>query len=211
MLRTIKVSIVISTIILVLPLSSFSDIATEYPDNDARIFEGQPDTNFGTMSSLSIGWRTDPNVLHANSLLKFDLSAYAGENINSATLRLYVYGYYVEMPDDIFIALNDSDWQEGTVTWNTKPDYFDETDISDSVPYSYGVWWEIDVADYVQYLVDGTYQNYGFQLYQNDEEYHCAETSSKEHTNQNAPELVLDYGSSAIETASLGEVKAVFK
>ncbi len=108
--------------------------------------------------------------------------------------------------DELFIAQNSTDWDELSVTWNNKPLYGLFYSITaPSVLYD---WWEIDVTDWVQGVVEGTYSNYGFQLFQSDTDYAGFSMRTKEGVS--SPELVLDYTPSDLQSATFGGIKALF-
>ncbi len=197
--------IILTVFILVIFTSiAIADQATLNPTDDAAVWMDMPDTNKGTEQAFQVGcissgdWR--------NSLIKFDLSAYSGATINNATIRLMVFASWGDFPtDQILIARNDADWDELTVTWNNKPVF------SESIPVtapSIIDWWEIDVTDWVQDIVNGTDFNYGFQIYQNDTDYAGFTMRTKEGTI--GPELVLDYAPSSLESTTFGRIKTLF-
>jgi hypothetical protein len=72
-------------------------------------------------------------------------------------------------------------------------------------------WWYIDVTTWTITWVNGSQDNYGVFVGANalgDDDWFGFYT--KEHTSNN-PKLVLNYTPLAIESASLGEIKAAFK
>ena len=196
---------VLSVFILVIFTSiAFADQETLYPTDDADVWQYIPDTNRGTEQGFQVGccgagyWR--------NSLIKFDLSAYSGATVNSAILRLWVYASFGDFPtDEIYIARHNADWDELTVTWNNKPGFAEYTPIT--APSTYD-WWEIDVTDWVQDIVDGTDPNYGFQIYQDDKDYAGFSMRTKEGTID--PELVFEYVPASLESTTFGRIKSLF-
>jgi hypothetical protein len=196
---------VMSVFILVIFASVvFADQDTLYPTDDADVWQDVPDLNRGTEQNFQVGcistsdWR--------NALIKFDLSAYSGATINSATIRLMVFASFGSFPtDEILIARNDADWDELTVTWNNKPYFAAAKPIT--APSTFD-WWEIDVTDWVQDIVDGTDPNYGFQILQDDSDYAGFTMRTKEGTI--SPELELDFVSGSLESTTFGRIKSLF-
>jgi hypothetical protein len=191
-------------IIVGLSASANADTATLYPTDDASVSQDNPDANFGSSNTVYVGY----SGAWVNTLIKFDLSSYTGATINGAYIRLYVYGHYGDFPTDMVrITMNDADWSEGTVTWNNKPGFNGQINLT--APGTYG-WWEVYVTNWVQDMVDGTEPNYGFQIYQNDTDYALFLMYTKENST-NRPTLEINYTPSAVESSSLGELKAAFR
>ena len=197
------------TVLTVLVLVIFASIAiadqdTLYPSDDADVWQYLPDTNRGTELSFQVG--CGGSGYYRNSFIKFDLSAYSGATINTATIRLMVFASWGDFPtDEIYIARNNADWDELIVTWNNRPGFNMKTLIP--AP-SILDWWEIDVTDWVQDFVDGTEPNYGFQIFQDDTDYAGFAMRTKEGTI--APELVLDYEPVSLEHTTFGRIKSLF-
>ncbi len=197
------------TVLSVFILAIFGSVAiadqnTLYPTDDADVWMDVPDLNRGTQQNFQVGciatedWR--------NVLIKFDLSAYSGATINTATIRLMVFASYGDFPTDkINIATNDADWDELTVTWNNKPYFAAAKPIT--APSTFD-WWEIDVTGWVQDIVNGTDPNYGFQIFQDDSDYAGFTMITKEGTT--SPELVLDFLSASLESTTFGRIKSLF-
>ena len=192
---------------VVAPINARADTATLNPTDDASIAQGYPDTNYGSDGSLNVGYHS--SFGWGNVLIKFDLSSYAGATVTSANLRLYVYELLGDIPaGGIYNARNVADWDEGSVTWNNSPGLTDDTPVS--APSTSG-WWVNDVTSWVQAYVNGTYDNYGFQIFKDDMDWATFHMRSKEYSS-NHPELVLDYTpNTAVESATLGNIKATFK
>jgi hypothetical protein len=198
------VLIVILTIIA--PVFSSADVRAVYPTNDTFVSENYPDTNYGSREYVTIGYINGSVI----TLIEFDLSIYAGTTINWANLYLRVYAHGGAFPtDNRYIAFNDTGWDEGTVVWNNRPGIIDPTPISGPSTYD---WWIIDIADWVQDIVDGTVDNYGFQIYKYNSISDWFSMHSKEYgTSTYHPKLIFDFEETAIESASLGNIKAAFK
>ncbi len=183
-----------------------ADQVTLSPTDDADVFMDVPDENRGANEHFQTGCIM--NDYFRNVLIRFDLSPYAGAGVNSATMRLYVFYAYGDFPtDELRIARNDTDWDELTVTWNNKPGLAESAGID--APSEYG-WWEVDVTDWVQDIVDGVSPNLGFQIYQDDSDYAGFAMRSKEHSTE-TPELVLDYSPAGLPSMTFGSIKALFR
>ncbi|PNI08974.1 hypothetical protein CXX84_09470 [Arthrobacter sp. AFG7.2] len=74
-----------------------------------------PATNYGTASTLSVD-----NSPAEVTYLKFDLSAYAGRTLESATLQLRSAGSGSLGKQNVKLVTNDS-WTESGITYNTRP------------------------------------------------------------------------------------------
>ena len=189
-----------------MPAVASADTVTLNPTDDAYVWGATPDTNYGNDDYLANGANPGLNGL-IFTLLKFDLSAYSGTTINSADLRLYVEGSTGGWPPNfIFLAINDADWNDTSVTWNNCPGRLSNAEISPPTLYD---WWVTDVTSKVQDFVDGTYDNYGFQLWRVEAFCTVFTMYSKEHSS-NQPELVIDFLPATLESSTWAEIKAVF-
>ena len=94
------------------------------PSDDAFVREdsGSRDSNFGNEDTLATHYAY-PSVNIYRSYLKFNLSRISiNEPIMSATLYLYQFngaGYVAE--GAILHHVSDDDWDEGSITWNNRP------------------------------------------------------------------------------------------
>lgn len=135
------------------------------------------------------------------------MSAISGATVNSAVIRLMVFASWGPFPTiEIYIARNDSDWDEMTVTWNNKPSFAEYAAVV--APSSYD-WWEIDVTSWVQDMVNGTLPNYGFYILKNDMNY--AGFSMRTREGVQPPELVVDYTPVGLQNSTFGSIKALFR
>ena len=85
---------------------------------DTYVSSGAAGTNFGTSTILAVD-----NSPVAHTYLKFDLSAYAGRTLESATLQLRSAGSGSTGTQNIKLVSNDT-WTEsgtGVITYNTRP------------------------------------------------------------------------------------------
>jgi hypothetical protein len=82
---------------------------------DSYVSGGATGTNYGTSTILGV----DANTVEI-SYLKFDLSAYAGRTLESATLQLRSAGSGSTGKQNIKVVADDS-WTEGGITYNNRP------------------------------------------------------------------------------------------
>jgi myo-inositol-hexaphosphate 3-phosphohydrolase len=152
-------------------LLSFSPVA------DAWVEESNPNVNYGSSGYLV----TDLLLSDAErrSYLKFEVSGIT-DPVASAKLRVYARGYTVDGPDLRPVV---ADWDEGSITWNTRP-AATARPVDDKGVILADSWVEFDVTDLVS--GDGTY---AFQL--SPDSYDGVRFASKEAT-LNRPELLVE-------------------
>jgi len=156
----------------IIVLSSNNLQETFNPTDDAYISMPIPNTNTGDLIYLSIRNRygSTPNW-GAEVLIRFDISSIpSGSNIDSAYLYLYYFAWADRNPvgRELTCYRITSNWDENTVTWNTRPGISAGATSTEIVPSSFrGLEW--DVTYDVQNFVDENMDNYGWQII--DEEY----------------------------------------
>jgi hypothetical protein len=149
--------------------------ATFYPDADATVFKGVPDTNYGSESRVTVGYdlgecsdSVDGNK--ARGLVSFDLSGIlASATISDAKLHLYFVSscyYYGHSQDRTVTTYRaDAGWSESSVTWNNRPGYAEAYgSASVGVTYSSLGWYSFDVTDLVSGWVNGSFSNHGLMV-----------------------------------------------
>lgn len=140
------------------------------PIDDAYTNQRQPSTLHGSKNMMEVAtWDGfgSSNDWERDALIKFDLSSIpSGSSIISATLYLYYYDNDDNNPAGRTLTCYriTSNWNEETVTWNTRPSHHSVVCDSDIVPNSHGIWMDWDVTDDVQDIVDGVNTNYGWQI-----------------------------------------------
>jgi len=149
---------------------------TFYPTDDTTLRMKVPDNNYGSREYLSVrnryGHPSQPEYWEHDVLIRFDLLAIpTGTSITSAILNIYYYAYDENNPAgrDLTLYRVTSDWDEDTVTWNTRPSIASAVTSYDVVPNSPGSWMEWDVTSDVNDFVDENKVNYGWQIM--DEQY----------------------------------------
>lgn len=191
--------------LVLFPAVSAADTVTFISTADADVWEFTPDTNRGSEQYFQVGFCGSGYWRH--SLLRFDLSGISGATVNSAVIRLMVVSSWGAFPSPhIYIARNNNDWDEMTVTWNNKPAFVDWESVV--APSSYD-WWEIDVTSWVQDMVNGTLPNYGFYIHKIDTSY--AGFSMRTREGIQPPELVVDYTPVDLQNSTFGSIKALFR
>lgn len=91
-----------------------------WASEDAWVNEANPMANYGNNTYLSVKDRSGL----AESYIKFsnnDLGVLCGKTIASVSLFLYQYQYNYSPADTINLHKVIADWDEGLITWNSKP------------------------------------------------------------------------------------------
>jgi hypothetical protein len=202
MSRTI---VAVTAVLALITGAATANEVTLNPVDDAAISARHPDTNYGAEYRAWVGYDSG----WADSLVYFDLSDYMGIIVEEATLELYVNDHWGTIPDRNWVNLVDGTWDEDTVTWNTSPGYNNNHSLYFPAPTE-GSWLSLDVEDFVEDWVDGTYNNYGFYLRQLDEFYCGFYFYTKEKAGNRKPKLTITYQESDVETTSFGRIKALF-
>ena len=141
--------------------------------DDVTIDMHSPNNNQGSDVDLKLSNRYGTTSdWERDVLCKFDISSIpSGTQINSAILKIFYYQYLDTNPTgrDLTLYRITSNWNEDSVTWNTRPNLAAEITDSYIVPSSPGIWMEWDVTVDVQDFIDEVQENYGWQIM--DEEY----------------------------------------
>lgn len=151
---------------------------------DTRINSGAKDAVFSTSTMLDMG--VDENLVTYRSLIWFDLSQYAGIEIEKATLSLcWYYPTTTRANSTVVELLRPASWVNNQATWNNR-------ETGTAWEYPGGEWWDkdnvkygtnsyatmtlrgdtpangtyqsMDVTDLVQKYCYGIYENTGFFL-----------------------------------------------
>ncbi|NIO28647.1 MAG: IPTL-CTERM sorting domain-containing protein [Candidatus Latescibacteria bacterium] len=145
------------------------DTLVLYPTDDALIDANSPDQNWGSSNSVNVrnNYGSGGSCCWERcALTKFDISSLP-ENctIVSATLNLYYYNCYANNCGDRVINCYRlvSDWGEGSVTYNTRPDTASNITSFSTVPLVYS-WMDWVVTSDVEAFYSGSETNYGWQL-----------------------------------------------
>lgn len=135
-------------------------VVTLYPDADTRISEGNPTTNYNgqqlQVSFYTLAGGRDQSLIH------FDFSGVPTDIvINQAVLRVYVRDVAGAVPQDIIVRRVLDTWDEGAVTWNTRPGVGTVQAVTSVGTQGWATW---NVTAQVQRWVDGVDGKYGFYL-----------------------------------------------
>ena len=152
---------------------------------DNRLREASPDAVYKSSPYIDVGGIS--GVGRYRDVMQFDLSEYAGSEINNAIISLYwYYPAGITRPQDTVIEIyRPSSWNPGYVSWNKKDngvswnnaggDWYDKNGVSQgSAPYATitlkgstlpnNRYYELDVTDLVKEYVSGKYANTGFLI-----------------------------------------------
>lgn len=91
--------------------------------DDARVYEGSPDTNYGDEDLMTVG-RYESN--HMEMWIRFNLtdvaSLHGDLKLKSAVLRLRRRGAYGNLTNvQVQVWATQREWSESSITWNNKP------------------------------------------------------------------------------------------
>ncbi|WP_427338457.1 DNRLRE domain-containing protein [Caloranaerobacter sp. DY30410] len=138
-----------------------------YPSSDVYIAEYYPDTNFANSVALFVGQFASAGDDY-RSLIKFDLNQLEPTStISSAKLKLYVYTTNLtSSPTQVSIYRLIEDFDEQTVTWNTKPAYDAAVVAVDATTITSGYtgWVTFDITSLVQDWHSGAKANNGLLI-----------------------------------------------
>ncbi|MCK4405761.1 MAG: DNRLRE domain-containing protein [Hadesarchaea archaeon] len=120
---------------------------TTPPVDDTYTHEARATTKFGDKKTLYTGWYDDGSE---RTLLKFDLSGLPGD-LSIGKAKLWIYNYSLTEGGSSGVKchrVDDDDWSEGAVTWNSQPAY--GAQLGDPVPVTDTGWFSWDVTSFVQ-------------------------------------------------------------
>lgn len=123
-------------------------------------------------------------------LIKFNLNSIVNKTIKNATLKLYADS--LDAASVLGIKRIITNWQEGVVTYNTKPTIAETVYFEDNLVIGSAEWKTIDITSLIKDIANGAI-NEGFWLYCGNEitDYRFFQFSSKE--GLNAPQLLISY------------------
>ena len=161
---------------------------TLYPSADTYIDEANPDTNYGTETTLHLKTQAS-NV--RRSLVKFDIPvALYGAYVSAASLHWYVTTEKAYATDIVTYKLT-SAFVVGTVTWNTKPTVDTATNYR---TFSWASAGDVsgDIAPLVQIWCNSPSTNYGLQIRRTTVDSELS-TQCSSADGANTPSLVITY------------------
>lgn len=147
------------------------------------------------------------------TLIEWDLSGLPADvTIVSAEVELFCEGFYgVESGYATYYRITEP-WDEETVTHNDCPAYSDDVVATADWP-DVGTWHTVDATEFVEGWYGASFDNYGLFC-------HCQDTtdtcvagywSSNYGDSDLRPRLVIEYTATAVEGASVGEIKTLHK
>ncbi len=175
---------------------------------DSYTTDEHPESNFGQIQFCKCGKSTGNSLVTFVEFTELNDSQYQGATVISAELSLYVLSYGGS-GSYMLGACSDS-WIESTITWNNMPGTHES--FSADYPTDRG-WITLDVTAYVQNWLDGTWDNNGFVLFDDDGESQFITTLSSEYAGDPTvrPKLVMEYTpAAAVEESTWGQLKATF-
>jgi hypothetical protein len=144
---------------------------TFYPTADTTVLQGVPNSSFGNLTRMRVGYDMSGcydsvNGQISRGLIKFDLSSVPpGTSIVEARLYLNLVStcYYSGHSQNRTVTLyrNTGNWTS-TTTWNTRPAYA-EASGSASIALALG-WKSFNVTGVVRNWINGSQPNYGFTV-----------------------------------------------
>ena len=146
------------------------------PVADAYTSSANPTTKYGSATTL----RVKEAAADLYSFLKFDTSVLACAQVESATLRLYVTDASTNAGS---IYAVDSNWAEGTITWNNDP-VIGGSPLDSPGAAALNTWVEFDVT---AGLNPGGESSFGIMGNVSDVVYYNSRESARD------PELVIEY------------------
>lgn len=133
---------IIIMIILMSPLVC-AGITKIYPSDDAYVEMENPNTNYGTETTLRVGHELSHGTDRA--YLKFDLSSLNGKTITSAKLSIFSMPENGEIAKLFFVSNNN--WNEESIKWNNKPT---ETNLIESKTITSSGRYLFNILSYIQ-------------------------------------------------------------
>lgn len=141
-----------------------------YPTSDTTIWSWFPDSNFGTSDKLMTG-KVGSGETKERSLIQFNIDSIpSNATITSAVLHLYLMGCMGGAPTNLLhIDRTTSPWFEKTATWNNAKNIFSSWSTGSVSCNSIFSYVKFDMTSLVKTWYNGTYSNYGFYIWGNEE------------------------------------------
>ncbi len=152
--------------------------------------------NYNLSSNATIVAGTDPVYQNSISFLKFDLSSFPAQSVDSAILRLFVFSKTGALPSPIVVNRVTSNFDINSVTYNTMPAYVPTASTTDVSTNEVIQYISIDITDLVNQWLNGTFPNYGIAL-TNPDGTTSVQFGGKPIGAAYEPQLVLTYSSGA--------------
>lgn len=166
------------------------------PTDDATISEVSPNSNAGTSDPIKIRSRIYSSWLELDGLIKYNISALPpNATIQYASLRMFYYHNLDGNPSghQLNTYRATSDWDEGTVTWNSRPSNDPEPSSFAIVPSTLNTWIFWNLTGDIQLFYHGGAPNYGWRIMDMSENHQeCSCYHSKEYSEYH-PILTIGY------------------
>jgi len=114
-------------------------IETLDPSKDAYVEEDNPNTNYGTLTYLTLLDSTNTKEGYMEFILPLKV-------IDNASLIFYAYDSY-QTPIDLYIRRSTIGWEETSITWNNKPGAYGDTVIYE---VNGDGWHTVDITSIVE-------------------------------------------------------------
>ena len=164
------------------------------PTDDTTISERDPNSNSGTSDSIVL---RSMSYWELDGLIKFNLSSIpSNATIIYAAFQAYYYKNWDGNPgghqENVYRIT--SDWNEGTVTWNTRPSYVSEPSSFAIMPATINNWVLWNVTGDVLMFYNSSTSNYGWRIKDMSGDYNnaCSYFYSKEYSKYH-PLLIIGY------------------
>jgi hypothetical protein len=165
------------------------------PTDDATISEVSPNSNAGTSDPIDIRSHISISWLELDGLIKYNISTLPSNvTIQYASLQLYYFHSSDGNPGghQVNAYKVTSDWDEGTVTWNTQPSYDPEPSSLAIVPSTLNTWVFWNLTGDIQLFYLGGAPNYGWRMVDTSGSQECSCYHSKEYSEYH-PLLIIGY------------------
>lgn len=184
---------------------------TLYPSADAHVVSGNfDDDNFGGDVWLWVG-EPDDSSDHNRAVAKFDLSSISSSTVvvTGATLKLYQYDDKSNKTTVLKAHRATESWSEYSVTWKNQPSY---NEWFGQVSIGNGHRGDVSISlnkTYVQNWLRGTWANYGFFFFTEEENDDAVGFRSRQWgTTSQRPRLIISYYDvPSVSTTSSSSVK----
>jgi len=165
------------------------------PTDDATISEVSPNSNAGTSDPIDIRSHISISWLELDGLIKYNISTLpSNATIQYASLQLYYFHSSDGNPGghQVNAYKVTSDWDEGTVTWNTQPSNDPEPSSLAIVPSTLNTWVFWNLTGDIQLFYLGGAPNYGWRMVDTSGSQECSCYHSKEYSEYH-PLLIIGY------------------
>lgn len=182
-------------ILLIYPQNVLAETKTFDSVKDTYANEVYPDNSYGTTGGVVI---SNKYTTRLGYLWFENINLPEGASLVQGNLKFYVHELHYSDRAKVNLGLVTGEWEETSVTWNSKPTINPTSAIEAEISLASAGWREINITPLVQKWVDGSQKNKGIYIYPLGYLYGTAETEyaftfrSKEAT-ENKPYLEIEY------------------